>query len=532
MPQIYFTRKSENRKEMFFAEMLRSENNLSPTPLNKIDYCAILAKRCPMVRDKIVRLLLAESLIPKKEGELIDNTADNIIEELLHLGLLQKRNICDDIEVPKRYSKLCLVEVDEVAFFAKAASLPVRAIIEDDGKEIAPDFEDLQIRSLFLITAERRRSSSDSTQGLSRAYIATICKLQNLLVLNLDGKIEYSPDEVGDLVHLRYLCLENSDLDELPKSLGNLQNLQTLDIRMCGNMQELPIEVLNIQQLRHLLMSKSINDGEIRVPKEIGKLVNLITFTGVYAGGGIANELSNLTQLQELGVKRVSEDHASELFAAIMKMENLISLSLEAEEHYDGGTSCSFFPDEFGRFSPPTHLLELHLVGGLVETPSWLTSMSNLTRLSLYFSNLTESPTLVLQFLPKLKYLVLWQVYKATHIGKEFCQAGGFPELETITIDSSFLVDWSEIVNGAFPRLKSLNIRCPELRFLPEGLQNIATLEELHLTPMHGDLARRLKSNENYKLKNILQLSACYLYQNPSSWCIYTGSPQDVLEHA
>ncbi|KDP26638.1 hypothetical protein JCGZ_17796 [Jatropha curcas] len=193
------------------------------------------------------------------------------------------------------------------------------------------------------------------------------------------------------------------------------------------------------------------------------------------------------------------------------------------------GLPVSLFPDEFARFSPPSLLQQLYLHGGLVETPRWLTSMSNLTRLSLSFSNLTESPTLVLQFLPKLKYLVLWQTYKATYIGKEFCQAGGFPELETLTIDSNFLVDWSEIVNGAFPRLRSLNIRCFSLRFLPEGLQNIATLEELSLHSMDGDLARRLKSEENYKLKHISKLSASYIRQGIPS-CSYVGSPQSVLE--
>ncbi|KAJ9169499.1 hypothetical protein P3X46_017686 [Hevea brasiliensis] len=186
-------------------------------------------------------------------------------------------------------------------------------------------------------------------------------------------------------------------------------------------------------------------------------------------------------------------------------MENLISSSLEAETPYsDEDERLSIFP-EFELFSPPPLLQELCLDGGLIEMPIWLASMSNLTNLELRFSNLAESLPTDLQFLPKLKYLTLYDAYKAKCLGKEFCQEGGFPGLQNHTITSS-LVDWTEIVNGAFPRLRSLSFNCPWLRFLPEGSQNISALEVLTLTPLHGDLARRLNSAENYKIKHILKL--------------------------
>ncbi|KAL3577798.1 hypothetical protein D5086_019302 [Populus alba] len=127
-----------------------------------------------------------------------------------------------------------------------------------------------------------------------------------MFVLCSAPMIECLPDELGDLIHLRW----------------------------CRQLRKLPIEILHIQQLRHLLMSDRVFGGEIRVPKGIGTLVNLHTLSGIYGGDDIAMELIALTQLRELGVKRVSADHASELFAAIKKMENLTSLSLEAEENY------------------------------------------------------------------------------------------------------------------------------------------------------------------------------------------------------
>jgi len=272
---------------------------------------------------------------------------------------------------------------------------------------------------------------------------------------------------------------------------------------MCGQLRKLPIQILHIQQLRHLLMSDSINDCEIRVPKGIGTLVNLHTLSGIYGGDDIAIELIALTQLRELGVKRVSDDHASELFAAIKKMENLTSLSLEAERNYFEDTSFSIFA-ELDAFSPPPLLQEFFLLGGLIEMPVWFASMENLTRLSLFYSYLSENPTSVLQLLPKLKHLKLWEAYKARHIGKEFCNAGGFPVLETLTIASEFLAEWTEIETGAFPRLRYLCFHCcGNLIFLPEGLQNISTLQDLRFFPWNPDLKRRLMGGENYKIKHV-----------------------------
>ena len=254
--------------------------------------------------------------------------------------MLQVNHTYGHLQVVDPYKKLCLIEVDEQNFVSKAANSPVRAVLRVDRMKDPLDFKNFEIRSLFLIV----ESNKYSDQGLSLASMQAICKLQFLTVLEIFGAIESLPDEVGNLVHLKYLKLVNSRLNKLPQALGNLQKLQTPGI-MYGYLRQLPVEVLKIQQLRHLLVSGSIDNFEIRVPEGIGKLVNLQTCQGVYAGDGIANELFSLTQLRNFGVRRVSEDHARDLAEAIMKMENLVSLSLEAEEKFFGerGTFMRYF---------------------------------------------------------------------------------------------------------------------------------------------------------------------------------------------
>ncbi|KAG6764720.1 hypothetical protein POTOM_032203 [Populus tomentosa] len=303
---ISSSRVAENTGESSSSETCKSNYAKLPDYLRScLDYSSIVTNRYPVEIGKLVRLLLAEGLIQDKPGDIMEDVAANVVKELIDLGMLQEVDDGTKVKVPASYLQSSIVKLEKQDFVSKTANSPVRLAIRDDGRDIFPHREGRLVRSLFIITAERRHASFGSTGCLSRAYMRNVCGMRFLLVLDLDGKIAYLPEEVGDLIHLRYLGLANSDLDELPRTLGNLQKLQTLDIRMCGNLSKLPIEVLHIQQLRHLLMSKSIDDCEIRVPEGIGKMVNLHTLSGIYGGDGIARELSALTQIKDLGVKRV-----------------------------------------------------------------------------------------------------------------------------------------------------------------------------------------------------------------------------------
>ena len=139
--------------------------------------------------------------------------------------------------------------------------------------------------------------------------------------------------------------------------------------------------------------------------------------------------------------------------------------------------------------------------------PVWLGSMENLTKLYMCFSHLSENPTTILQFLPNLKYLLLKHAYKGKRMEREFFRAGGFPKLEFLKIDSTVLVEWTEIEKGALPSLKQLCFfNCTKLMVLPEGLQHATTLQILDSWNVHEDLIRRLRSNggpKNYKIKHI-----------------------------
>ncbi|KAF2320556.1 hypothetical protein GH714_028249 [Hevea brasiliensis] len=317
------------------------------------DYIYILPRRFGLDKGKVVRLLLAQGLIPEKPGEIMEDAAANIIQELIGLGMLQEEYYFFSLillSISEFHKKSCLIEVEDHDFVAKVANLPIHASIGNDGKDLPPNFNTLPIRSLF---ARALTSASWPSCEFSQVYLQGVCALQYMLVLDLCGEIDYLPDEVGDLVHLTYLGLRFTRIKKLPHTIGNLQKLQTLEVGF-ANLHQLPIEILNITQLRHLLLNNYPSYAGTRVPRGIGTLVNLHTCAGVHVDAGFASELSTLTHLRNLDVRNACEDHASELFAAIFKLENLVSLSLTSENPYLGTPL-----PELESFSPPPHLQEL-----------------------------------------------------------------------------------------------------------------------------------------------------------------------------
>lgn len=465
-------------------------------------YCCIFPENYGIAKGRLIRLLVAEGLIQEKAGQIVEDVAEENINDLVSQGMLlvnddlrdngTKVTVFSPYRVFVRDSYITAHPDSDFSIPRKA-----RRILTPDMTKVAESLSNIQPRSLFLFG--KQELSGENWLNFEGAKFLRVLDLE-------DAKIRRLPDEVGDLIHLAYLGLKNNDINELPDRLGNLRALQSLDIRWCGDLTELSTEILKLVRLRHLKMFKSRNVSGMKLPGGIGTLGSLLTLTGVHAGGEIAGELRKLTQLRRLGVMDVAEENANELYASIMVMQGLLSLSLEAKHTFDQGHLV--LRDSF---SPPSILRKLRLEGLLEKTPNWLGSMESLTKLRLGFSHLSENPTLVLQVLPNLEKLTLWHAYDGRQLGKDFCKAGGFPKLEVLIIASRVLEEWTELEEGALPRLKYLHFHsCLNLRMLPEGLQFVTTVEELVLLPLLDEHEERLKPDggvENYKIRNIPKIT-------------------------
>ncbi|CAK7329020.1 unnamed protein product [Dovyalis caffra] len=455
-----------------------------------------------IAKGRLIRLLVAEGLIQEQAGQILEDVAEKNINELVSQGMLQVDDACRDNGTKVVVSSPYRVFLRDTYITAQPDSdfsIPTKArrILTPDMKKVARSLNNIRPRALFLFG--KQELPDENWLNFEGAKFLRVLDLE-------DAKIKRLPDEVGDLIHLTFLGLKNNDINELPDRFGNLQALQTLDVRRCRDLTELPIQILKLVRLRHLKMHENKNVSGMKLPEGIGRLGSLLTLTGVYAGGGIAGELGKLTQLRRLGVMDVAEENASELYASIMEMQGLLSLSLEAKDTFDKGHLV--LQDSF---SPSPLLRKVRLEGRLEKIPNWLGSMEFLTKIRLGFSHLSENPTLVLQVLPNLKNLTLWHAYDGRQLGKDFCKAGGFPKLEVLIIASPVLEEWTELEEGALPRLQYLHFHsCSNLRMLPEGLQFVTTLEKLVLLPLLDEHEERLKPDggvENYKIRHIPKIT-------------------------
>ncbi|GLT35470.1 hypothetical protein SLA2020_099190 [Shorea laevis] len=88
------------------------------------------------------------------------------------------------------------------------------------------------------------------------------------------------PEEIRNLLHLRYLDLANSEnLKKLPKALFRLYNLEHLCLYGCYNLERLPDEIGNLLNLK-LLHTKGCNKLAC-YPKEVVRLTRLTQLLGL-----------------------------------------------------------------------------------------------------------------------------------------------------------------------------------------------------------------------------------------------------------
>ncbi len=189
------------------------------------------------------------------------------------------------------------------------------------------------------------------------------------------------PPELGNLANLEVLDLGiNALTDTVPPELGNLANLKSLNLELNDLVGSIPPELGRLGNLEWLALGDNNLAG--RIPPEFGELValRLLVLRDNFLTGPIPPELGNLTNLRRLSLyrNRLSGPIPPELG----NLEHLNNLNLGVNQ-FTGP-----IPTQVRNLTDLFHL-DLswnHLAGPI---PPWMGTLTNLTFLHLVRNELT-----------------------------------------------------------------------------------------------------------------------------------------------
>uniref|UniRef100_A0A5B6Z1K5 Putative disease resistance RPP13-like protein 1 n=2 Tax=Davidia involucrata TaxID=16924 RepID=A0A5B6Z1K5_DAVIN len=474
-----------------------------PTHLKRcFAYCAIFPKDFEFEQEDLVLLWMAEGLLQQSKGmrKEMEDLGRVYFSELLSMSFFQQSNgykgrfvmhdLINDLAQCVTGDVCFKLEDDRQNGTLEKARHSSYARSQYDGfKKFEPFYKVKGLRTLLSLPLR----GFDYSPLSNRILPDLLPNLRCLRALSLTGYyITELPDSIGDLKLLRYLNLSDTYVKSLPHSTSNLYNLQSLLLYNCRSLSELPSNMRNLVNLRHLGIRKSKLQ---EMPLQMGKLTNLRTLrefvVGKGSGSGIG-ELGDLLHLRRLSIRNLKNviDTGDAMKANLMDKKDLDEVEMEWSSEFDDTRNGSVETDMLNVLRPHRNLqlLVISFYGG-TGFPSWIgdPSFSNITDLELdHCKNCTSLPPVGV--LPSLKNLAMREMIGVKHVGVELYGAGivsvkPFPSLESLQFEG--LLEWEEWFFPStrddfeiFPRLLKLSIRnCPKLlRKLPGHLPS---LEEL-----------------------------------------------------
>ncbi|KAH7833282.1 hypothetical protein Vadar_004749 [Vaccinium darrowii] len=325
---------------------------------------------------------------------------------------------------------------------------------------VSLDHSDMRLRTLLFFGGEDKNMEIAQLQSLCR-------KLRLLRVLDVHCDSSFSDrkteerlsDEIGKLIHLRYLGVSGTIIEALSQFIGNLHTLQTLELDESKRLPiQLPKEVCKAEQLRHLI-------GYFKWSSRVDNLQNLRTLRTVVVEDQVEFNPMGLINLRELGVHYVSEgDNRLITLDSIGGLRSLQSLRVGVSEQ-TGNLEVHLHP-----LSHCQHLVQLSLLTNsqtILKLPTEV--LPNLKYLLISEGRFTEDPMPMLEKLPKLTVLVMLWCHLTELV---YSSAGGFPQLQILQIVWCVMNQF-QVEEGGMPVLKGLLIEGECDLSIPDRLRTI-----------------------------------------------------------
>ncbi|KAJ0672612.1 putative P-loop containing nucleoside triphosphate hydrolase, leucine-rich repeat domain superfamily [Helianthus annuus] len=336
--------------------------------------------------------------------------------------------------------------------------------------------------------------------------------LLRVLCLN-DSQIDEVPESIGTLRHLRYLNLSRTRITQLPENVSNLYNLETLILFSCHSLAKLPNNFFKLINLLHLDIRDTPDLDQL--PLGIGELKSLQTLSKFIIRDESEFEITKLKDLKNLcgkisivGLDRVQ--NAINAKKANFSQKRLSELQVVWNDVLDGSGKEMLEKEVLNELKPSNdYLKQLEIVSysGL-QFPNWVGDPSFLRLKHVSIRACKKCTSLPpLGQLPSLKKLFIEGMHCVKVIGLELLGTGSaFLSLKTLSLKNMRGWEkWSTNSGVVFPLLQELHIEdCPNLVDV-----TLKALPSLNVLKIHRCRNLVEVSFEALPSLNVLELYTC-----------------------
>ncbi|KAI0531114.1 hypothetical protein KFK09_000666 [Dendrobium nobile] len=466
---------------------------------NCFTFCSIFQEDYRFDKDDLVRMWIALDFIQQPHDQ--EWTMEDIGGR--YFDVLVKKSFFDKFG---RYYKMH----DLIHELAQSVSIHECLRVEDDTK--LPSIIPKTLRHLSIETTNPeiikkigqfkclhslilfyRTSNQDLCNALTEIFKAS--RSLRLLYIKAPKDLEIIPEEIGNLIHLRYLNIDGYNLTMLPRSLSNLYHLQYMIDYIRGVPSQskvddfLPSGINNLSNLRYVKLPKDCISSICGIGK-LKSLQELNMFDLRDESGYRIGELENMNDLCKLGINCLEnvKDAKEACSAKLCAKRRLTDLTL-CWSNTDS-RNIDLYQNVLDNLQPPKCLRNLSIERYMgARSPIWMNDVNpifNIEKIEL--TDCMECGTLPpFGQLPFLKSLTLSKMPKVKWLESKFNgndKYHAFPLLEVLHITKlKALEDWFEAGVPAedgclFPCLIQLRLHnCPKLKDLPFLSSKLKTLK-------------------------------------------------------
>ena len=491
--------------------VILSYHHLSPPVKRCFAYCSIFPQDHQFNKEELILLWMAEGLLHPQQNlqeRRIEKIGELYFDELLAKSFFQKYI---------RGKKSCFVMHDLIHELAQHVfgDFCIRVDNGDKAKKVSEKARHfLYFQGNYDVCVAFNKFDAFVKDKSMRTFLDvkpswrfpfyllskrvlqdTLPNMRCLRVLSLrEYRIRDLPKSVGNLKHLCYLDLSYTSIKILPESVCCLYNLQTMILRGCQSLIELPSRMGKLINLRYLDLYRCYSLKEMSTHHGIGQLKNLQRLTHFVVGQKSGSRMEELRELSEIqGTLHISNVKnamsVNDALQANMKgksqLEELI-LNWESGWSTNGSGIMqqhdATTDDILGKLQPHPNLKRLSIKNYPgVRFPNWFGDSSVLSSLvSLKLTDCGNCLTLPpVGQLTHLKCLEISSMARVEHVGSEFYGTAFFQSLEKLSFED--MPNWEKWLccGELFPHLQKLSMRaCPKLTGkLPEHLLSLEELE-------------------------------------------------------